>query len=468
MIFQSALGQKTNAGTEFWLGFLRNYTGSNSLKIYISATTNTKVKLSIPLQNYQDSVDIPKDSVRILVIPNNLGYIAEYDSVIRKAIRITSDNPVTVAAMNLQSATTDASIILPTVNVPPSATYIIGNPNSSGFNNEAMMVSSSDSAVITIIPTSATTGGHPANTPYTIRLNKGELYQIAGQSLSGSVIQVKSGAKVAVFSGDVCSNWPCGACDHQYEQIMPNQLVDTSYYVPPHFGHTKGYALKIVPVDSNITVQINGRTYSNLSRLNPLSIDVKGDSGYYIRSNKLFHVFQFMKGPSCNGYITTGYGDPAMLEILSNKYMGQSAMFSTVNSTNLRDHFVSIVINTSAKNNVYFDKTQIDSSEFKPFPYDSKRSYACIKINLGTHLVECSDGMLAYCYGIGFYESYLYLAGFNLPNFDLDFQDSVLTYDCKNKKINMQFKAKTSKPLKTYKWYFGDNTIGYGNPVTHL
>ncbi|MCC6818063.1 MAG: PKD domain-containing protein, partial [Bacteroidia bacterium] len=86
----------------------------------------------------------------------------------------------------------------------------------------------------------------------------------------------------------------------------------------------------------------------------------------------------------------------------------------------------------------------------------------------GTHLVECNDGMLAYCYGIGFYESYLYLAGFNLPNFDLDFKDSVLQYDCQNQKINMQFRAISSKTLKSYTWYFGDNTSGTGSPVTHL
>ncbi len=369
--------------------------------------------------------------------------------------------------MNLQYATTDASIILPNVNIPPGATYIIGNPN--GNTNLAMMVASQDSTTISITPISATSTGKPAGVPYTVKLKKGELYQIKGANLTGSIIRVVSNTKVAVFSGDACSNFPCGACDHQYEQVMPNQLTDTAYYAPPHFGHTSGYYLKIVPVDSNISIKVNNTTYSNLSRLTPITINVKGDSGYYIRSNKLFHVFQFLKGASgCNGYINSSYGDPAMLELLSNKYMGQRALFSTVNSSNLRDHFVSIVINTVEKNNVYLDKTKIDSSEFKPFPYDNKRSYAYLKINLGTHLIECSGGMLAYCYGVGYYESYLYLAGFNLPNFDLDFKDSVVQYDCKNKKIKMQFRPLVSKTLKSYTWYFGDNTTGTGNPVTHL
>jgi hypothetical protein len=32
----------------------------------------------------------------------------------------------------------------------------------------------------------------------------------------------------------------------------------------------------------------------------------------------------------------------------------------------------------------------------------------------------------------------------------------------------MQFRAKTSKTLKKYTWYFGDNTTGSGNPIQHI
>jgi hypothetical protein len=175
-----------------------------------------------------------------------------------------------------------------------------------------------------------------------------------------------------------------------------------------------------------------------------------------------------MKGAGCNGYITSGYGDPAMLSIVSTKHFGESALFSTVNSTNLRDHFVTIVTPTANKNNVYFDKTKIDSSEFRVFPAAKSFSYAMIKITDGVHIVESSGGLLAYCYGIGSYESYLYLAGFNLPNFDIDFKDSVVKYDCRNNRIEMKFTAQTTTALKWYKWYFGDGATANGNPVTHV
>ena len=422
----------------------------------------------MPGISYYDTIYVPKDSVRIAYIPVLKGENNLYDSVDNKGIYIKSDYPISISAMNLSAATTDASIVLPLANIPYAATYVVGNPNPS--LNQVLLIAAADSTLISISGVNSITKNtlRPQSGTYTIKLNKGQTYMLGStNNLSGSVIKVLNNKKLIAFSGDRCSAWPCGACDHQYEQVLPNDVLDTAYTIPPHFGHTNGYFLKFVPLDTATTLKINGLTYSNVSRKNPLIINVKGDSGYYASSNKLFHTYQFLKGATCNGYVTSGYGDPAMLEMVSTKHFGQSALFSTVNSTNLRDHFVSIVIPTFAKNNVYHNKTKVDSSEFKNFPYARSFSYAELKINDGLHLLECSDGLLAYCYGIGTYESYLYLAGFSLPNFDLDFKDSVVTYDCKNKTIKMQFKAESSKTLKKYTWTFGDGYTGSGTPVSH-
>lgn len=452
---------------------MKNYTGGgNQLRLYVSSTSTTKVFVEIPGQSYKDSGTVRKDSVIIFTIPNNIGYISLFDTVLNNGIHITSQQPVSVSAMNLIIATTDASIVLPTINLPPAASYITGHPNGAYKPaNEFMLVACEDSTLVEITPASLTSSGKPANVAFRIRLNKGQIYQVgsdaASPGMSGSKVKVLNYKKLALFSGDYCSNWPCGACDHQFEQVLPNIVLDTSVCIPPHFGHTNGYYLKLIPIDSVANFKVNGINYSNVLRSNPLTINVKGDSGYYVSSNKLFHCYQFLKGAACNGYITNGYGDPAMLSIVSTKHFGNKSIFSTVNSTNLRDHFVSIVIKTSSRNNVYFDKTKIDSSEFKLFPFAKSYSYACLKITDGVHILECSDGLLAYCYGIGNYESYLYLAGFSLPNFDLNFKDSITRYNCKDNKISVRFKAKSDKTLQSYTWYFGDGQTATGDPVSH-
>ena len=461
--------QKTNSGTEFWMGFMNNLnTTGHTIRLYISASNNSKVYISIPRQNFRDSILVPKDSVRVYLVPTSIGEMLTItDTIESKGIHITSDFPVSISAMNLSAATTDASVVLPLVNIPFSATYVTGNPNPG--SDLVLLVATSDSTRVSISPNVTLTNSiRPATGPYNLILNRGESYQIGSTfDLSGTVIRVNSKSKLVVFSGARCNSWPCGACDHQYEQVMPSMVLDTAYCIPPQFGHTSGYLLKFVPLDTSTNLKINGRTYNGVSRNSPLVINVRGDSGYYASSNKLFHCYQFLKGAGCNGYITSGWGDPAMLSVVSTKHFGQSVIFSTVNSTNLRDHFVSVVIRTTSKNNVYLDKAKIDSSEFKVFPYAKGYSYAALKINDGVHLLESSDGLLAYCAGVGFYESYLYLAGFTLPNFDLDFSDSVLRYDCKNKQIRFQFRARSSTTLKSYKWFFGDGQTGTGNPAQH-
>src|SRR5690606_28184048 len=149
------------------------------------------------------------------------------------------------------------------------------------------------------------------------------------------------------------------------------------------------------------------------------------------------------------------------------KYFGNFAMFSTVNSNNLQDHFVSIVIPSSAKNKVYFDNTLLSPSEFKDFPYNGNFSYTSLFITDGRHVVQCSDGFLADCYGIGSAESYFYIAGFNLPDFDLNIKDSVVNYDCKAGNIDVRFSALSDKLLEKYTWYFGDGTTDTGRIIDH-
>ena len=460
----SSFGQTDNYGTEFWTGFMSALSASQ-LRLFIAAKENSSVTISVPLMAYTNTISVLKDSVVIFTIPNSVGQITSSEVVEKNGIHIVSDYPIAVTAMNLQSATTDATIVFPLKNVPNNATYTTGHPGRVGnmAGNEFLIVSAENGAQVEITPTRDTEKAKPANVPFSVTLNKGEVYQVRAGSvhdiLDGSVIKCVNGKKIVVYTGDKCSAFPCGACDHQYEQVFPDQLLDTAYYVLPHFGHTLGYTVKVVSIDTTIWVNVNGKPYRIGRKDSALVLDVpSGDSVLHINGPRKFACFQFMKGPTCNGYITKGWGDPSILELLSARYMGQKSTFNAVNSTNLKDHFVSILIYTSAKNSVYMDGTKIPSNEFITISQSPNFSYAMLKINLGVHTIICNSGHLAYCYGIGNYESYLYTAGFSLPNFDIHIKDTTLVYDCKNNKITMRFNAILEGAIKEYHWDFGDGS----------
>jgi len=461
--------QTSNTGTNFWCGFMGNFSGATEFRLYFSASDATMVKIRVPLKNYIDSIFVPKDSVRVFKLTALLANNQTNNVISEFGINIISDFPITVASMNLQFATTDASIVLPTSNIPRNPIYYSVNPNT-GLNSTILLVSPEDSVKIKITPTKNLAGGQLANTAFFITLNEAETYQIRiANDLSGSKIEVVNNKKLIAFSGDQCSNFPCGACDHQYEQILPDEVLDTAYLVSPHYGHTRGYVTKIVPLDTSTNIKINGVMYNNISYKTPLTIFVSsGDTSQYISSTKKFRCYQFLKGAvGCNGYYNSSYGDPAFVCKVGAKSFGQTSLFSTVNSNNLRDHYVNVIINTASKGRVFHNGLRIDSTEFIEFLFNKKFSYAKLILNLGSHKIECIDGHLAYSYGVGFFESYLYLAGFSLPNFDLTFKDSVMAYNCKDTEFLYQFRAKFSAPVKKIVWNFGDGNFGTGNPVTH-
>jgi gliding motility-associated-like protein len=475
-----AIAQTDNYGNEFWTGFMSNNTGE--LKLYISAKQNSTVVITIPLKNYADTVVILKDSVLAVTLPNSDAEISTSEVIERTGIHIVSDYPISVSAMNLKSSTTDATVVLPHKNIPINATYVTGHPSKSYFLydfsglNEFLLVSPEDSVMVEITPAGKTIKNRPADSAYTVVLNEGNTYQVqSNENLDGSTIKVLNGKKLIVYTGDKCSNFPSGACDHQVEQLFPNQLLGSTYYALPQFGHKNGYVVKIMSIDGPISVDVNGSIYNIPAKNSPLHIDVpKEDSVLKITGPRSFSVFQFLKGTAdnkyttSNGYPSQGFGDPSMVQLISTKFMTQNSTFSTINSGNLKDHFVTVIIPTVGKYNVHLDYTLINPSEFIKIQSDTNFSYAKFKIGLGTHTVTCDQGHLAYCYGVGGAESYMYSAGFSFPNFDISIKDTILSYNCKDSTITMQFEAKLQGAVKSYHWNFGDGSpIDTAKIVTH-
>lgn len=447
---------------------MENYTGGgNEIKLYICARQKTEVTVSIPLKGFSNKFTILKDTVIEISLPLADGHTTTHEVVDLTGVHIESDFPVSVSAMNLRGATTDATVVLPLKNIPINPRYVTGHPGFRGFSglatNEFLIVSPEDRVEIEIVPTSATLSAKPANTPFKITLNKGETYQVQSSGLlDGSTVRVLNDKKVIVLSGDKCSNFPCVACDHQVEQMFPTVLLDTAYCTIPQWGHTKGYVVKVMSIDTLLWIKVNGKSYKIPRRDSALIFSVPiEDSVLYITAPRKFACFEFMNGTTCNGYVGTGrFGDPSMLQLLSSKYMGQKSTFSTVTSSSLKggDHFVSILIPSSAKNDVFLDNTRLSPSEFIEVTDNKAYSYAKLKLTQGTHTVLCNKGHLAYCYGISPAESYLYVAGYSLPNFDISIIDTTLSYNCKDSTVTMRFTAKLEGAIKSYNWDFGDGS----------
>jgi gliding motility-associated-like protein len=482
----SGYSQKDNYGTEFWTGFLGNlleFKGdSNHLQLYVAARQNTNVTVTIPSTNFSVTKFVLSSKVTVFDIPRKLAFIDKSETIEKKGVYIVSDYPIAVSAMNVLDYSSGASVVFPLKSLIPRATFVTVHPDLKDEKNslqtglsEFLLVGTEDGTAVEITVTARTNGGKKPHTTFGVTLNKGETYMVTSpDNLDGSTIKVLNKKRLAVYTGNRCSYFPCGACDNQVEQLLSNELLDTVYYALPQYGHDSGYFVKVISIDGPLWIKVNGEDKLIPAKDSGLVFNInKGDSVFKITSKRKFACFQFLKGMNCNGYTlnlnysqANAWGDPSTVQLMSHAFFSKNSMFSTVTSNNLQAHYVSLLVPSNGINSVYLDGNPVATNKFRKIKDDPKFSYAMLELTYGTHSIRADSGHIAYSYGLGLTESYMYLAAYSLPIFELYVFDSTLSYDCKKSTVTMQFEAERIGAVD-YWWDFGDGKTDTGQITTH-
>lgn len=120
----------TSQGKKFYLGFLINVSNENLNEntVHISTTRVTEGIIEIPGSNYRIPFEIPANTSREFKIPDNLksSFVNQKEPI---AIRITTNEEISVHAYNQILTSSDASMILPAQSL--SENYIVH-----AFNND--------------------------------------------------------------------------------------------------------------------------------------------------------------------------------------------------------------------------------------------------------------------------------------------------------------------------------------------
>lgn len=109
----TAAAQQNSLGTDFWLGFMHNYVGSESLSLFITGPTATSGTVSVPGLGFSQPFSVTPGTVTTVTVP--LGAeVRNSDVAENKGIHVTASDPVTVYGLNRRGFTTDAFLGLPT------------------------------------------------------------------------------------------------------------------------------------------------------------------------------------------------------------------------------------------------------------------------------------------------------------------------------------------------------------------
>ncbi len=421
-IFASvSLGQGTipTVGKDFWMGYMNNYgtyASTIDLQLFISGQNATTGTVDIPLQGWSQNFNVVPGTVTTVTVPTNLAHHILNDVVDTRGVHITTNDTVSVFAINFHAYTADASKVLPIRSL--GTEYIVSTFGGigSGFNlsSEFLIVATEDNTEIEITPSVATSGGHAAGVTYTIALNQGESYQVKAATsttdLSGTFVVATAASgpcrPFAVFAGSQCTNIPtgCTACDHIYDQLLPVGSWGTEYYTVP-FAGTSGYTYQVMARDNGTQVSIDGGAPINLNA-GQYQFFNNVPAGRQISANQPISVTQYMQGVTCS--LT---GDPAMLVLNADDQKIEQVTFSTVTSAVINQHNLNVICETVDVGTVLLDNVAIPAASFSPYPSNPLNSYASVPIAQGSHSLQAPNGFSGYVYGTGSAESYAYSVG---------------------------------------------------------
>jgi hypothetical protein len=127
-----------SSGKEFWVGFMQNAYGAQSLRLNIAAPVGATGTVSMPLTGWSAPFSVAANGQATITVPNNAEHTGS-EAVTDKGVLVESDNDIAVTAISYQSFTTDvrserATAHKPIADCPVSRTSIRASSSSSRHN----------------------------------------------------------------------------------------------------------------------------------------------------------------------------------------------------------------------------------------------------------------------------------------------------------------------------------------------
>lgn len=448
----------SNTGKDFWVGyghhqFMEPGMGnSQTMVLYISAEQDANVTVSIEgtswVRNYTIPANtsltteaIPKTGLydaRLYSDPPEFGGTGSEGIFANKGIHIVSDVPVVVNAHIYGSASSGTTMLMPSESWGYSYTsmnsqqYYAGNCFSWMY-----VVAKEDNTVMEITPSVPTRNGRVAGVPFTVTLNRGQIYQMLGEGLGAGYGNELTGTKVrsipnsngdcfpiGAFSGSsrtyiACPSGNPGGGDNIIQQLLPEHTWGRRYLTAP-FSNSNGAAnlqtcvYRVMVKDVTTVVKRNGTVLGPL--LNNTYYEFTSNTADLIESDKPVMAAQFMASVGgCNN--VTGDADPEMIYLSPLGQGVQKTVFRRSSRENININYVTLIVPTAALPSLLIDggnsfdhvyeHLQLTGYSVVVKRYAASDAYGSI---------TCDQPFTGITYGLGTVESYGYNVGMQLKS----------------------------------------------------
>ncbi len=479
---QGTYAQVTTEGREFWLGFMENESNGAvvELELYISAKEASEVTVEAPLGNFSLTVNVTPGVSQVVQVPTGT-FMPTEEGVFDIGLLVTSDNPVSLYALNKRSFSADAAVILP-IQALGKEYYVTAHVEPPEDRIEAsreslmLIVAVQDGTEIEITPSADTFEGLVAGVPTTVTLNAGQVYHIKSEGdLSGTYVRTVSSTSddcknIAVFGGNVFTNvGGCGAArDHLLEQMFPVSTWGKNFLYLPYETRIGGDYIKIIASVDGTEVNITGEDVVPLDA-GDVHIIKALDGIRSITSNEPISFAQFSRSQSCDNTAS----DPFFILVSPLEQRIREVTFNAFSVDQIDRYYLSLITEAGFTNGIFLDGVDISSS----FNTSGSSAYASLEITQGNHTLQAEDGVIAFVYGFGNAESFGYSAGVALENLNLqvegvdEFIDIIQQQACLNAEIDFDVDFVTppgeTPRFNTFEWDFGNGDVAEGQSITY-
>jgi hypothetical protein len=459
---------QSNEGTDFWFTFMEHKNvGANTMVAMITARTATTGVLEIPGLGWSRNFSVGANDVTIITLPREAENIGS-ENINDIAAHITTNGLVSVYIHQYASLRADATLVLPT-NVLSNNYYTMtyeGYSDNQGLNpSEIAVVGMEDNTKVNILLSANTRGGRPKGTVHTIVLDRGEAYQIQGQSaeddFTGTL--VTSDKKIAVFSGATWAGIPihCTVRDNLLEMMAPITTWGKRYLSAPSKNTTYD-VYRIIASENNTAVEVHGTNTDRYQLNKGEFVEYNSSEAKYIIGDKPIMVAQYFIGRSCNGISPNG--DPSMLILNALEQTRDTVTLYNSSFQNIVENYINVIFQTQDAPFIKIDNVPLNTvSQIVTVPGNKKYSYASVQVNTGSHTITSQGcGVIASAYGYGNAESYAYSGGASYKDIN-----SIPFIDGGCVKTPLVFTTNLDSVRYSHSWSFGDGNSIKKSKVLH-
>ncbi|MCQ4167719.1 putative Ig domain-containing protein, partial [Tahibacter harae] len=350
------------------------------------------------------------------------------------AVHVVSDAPVTVVSMNRLIHSTDAAVIYP-IDVLGRNYTVIDYPRKSGEGGQVAFVATENNTVVTIAPPAtgqAVQGpSGPTTDSWTVTLQRGQAYQLNAWEMPAIDYAPYSGARLmasaplAVFGGSICGFVPdeVEACDHLYEQLLPDRNLGQDFIAGNLATRSVGNMYRFVATQDDTAVYAGNYLIAVLRAGHSAERILEGPVA--LHATKPVQMFLLALGenadsgmrdvppgvpPSLHNDPDGDLLDPFAIAVPPMGTELSDYLFTTPQVSAMLLHYVGITIPESAVASLRLDGAAVSGVTWRAVPGTDK-VHGNLRVSAGRHRVAAAAPFGLITYGYGDYESYGYAGG---------------------------------------------------------